>query len=90
MAMKHWGRNHDVLGNHPDLPHPQPPETVAMNPTKHVGDRTTRITKPEAAWATRGNQHQPAVNGGSTGSQQSQTQSGSAKRVSTNRAGTSV
>jgi len=67
-AVKHWGRNHDVLGNRPGLPRPQPPETVATNPTKHIGDHTTTIAKPEAARATRGNQHQPAVHGGSTGS----------------------
>ena len=67
-AVKHWGRNHDVLGNCPGLPRPQPSETVAMSPTKGVGDRRTTIAKPEAAQATRGNQHQTAVNGGSTGS----------------------
>jgi len=65
-AVKHWGRNQDVLYNRPGLPRPQAPETVAMGPTKSVGDRTTTTAKLADARA-QGIQQQPAGNGGGMG-----------------------
>lgn len=65
--MKYWGRNQAVLDNRPGLPRPQAPVTVAMGPTRSVGDRTTTIGKLAAAHA-QGIQRQPAGNGGGTGS----------------------
>ena len=66
-AVKHWGRNHAVLGNRPGLPRPQAPETVAIGPTQSIGDRTTTIAKLAAARA-EGIQQQPAGNGDGMGS----------------------
>ena len=66
-AVKHWGRNQDVLDNHPGLPRPRGPETVAMGPTRSVDDRTTTTAKLVAALA-QGIQRQPADNGGGSGS----------------------
>ncbi|KAI9464739.1 hypothetical protein HD554DRAFT_2121312 [Boletus coccyginus] len=66
-AVKQWGRNHSVLNDRPGVPRPQPTGTVVTSPTKHVGDRTLTISKPENARA-KGNQQQPAGDGGGTSS----------------------
>ena len=66
-AVKHWGQNHTVLSNHPGLPHPQAPETMAMGPTHSVSDHTTTIARLATAWAD-GIQWQPTGNGDGMGS----------------------
>ncbi|KAI9458469.1 hypothetical protein HD554DRAFT_2139998 [Boletus coccyginus] len=65
-AVKHWGRNHTVLNSRPGLPRPKAPGTVAMGPTRSVGDRTTAIAK--RATARDEGQQQPGGSGGGMGS----------------------
>jgi hypothetical protein len=50
-AVKHWGRNVDVLDKRPDLPRPKELDNVVMGPTTSVGDRAKPIDKLTAAQA---------------------------------------
>ena len=72
-AVKHWGKNQDILCNCENLPCPHElgPDSVEanlkdMSPTTNVGGRT--ITTDKLAGArTQGTQQQPAGNGDGTG-----------------------
>ena len=62
--MKKWGRNHAILNSRPDLPRPKPPETVAMGPTKSLGNRKITIEKLTSVR----DKQQPGGNEGGTNS----------------------
>jgi len=42
-AVKHWGKNSEVLGERPGLPRPKKSATAAMGPAKSVGDREEAV-----------------------------------------------
>ncbi|KAF5382213.1 hypothetical protein D9615_004418 [Tricholomella constricta] len=63
-AVKHWGRNIDVLTNRPNVPRPSAPQAAPLDPSRVIGDQTKTTGKLAEARDQAGQQLSSGNGGG--------------------------